>query len=125
MTGREARRTPELVPLLAEAAEAATTLRERAVEAVVAKVASGGKIDAEALEREQHAAHGLAWIATYVEALRQLASYAGRLDGEGRFGEMERLLAQIGAAEYLSQLAGRRGDEPGRDGAAARARRRR
>ena len=29
-----------------------------------------------------------------------------RMDGEGRFGEMERLLAQIGAAEYLAQLAG-------------------
>ena len=27
-------------------------------------------------------------------------------DGEGRFGEMEELLAQIGAAEYLAQLAG-------------------
>ena len=106
VTGSGARLTPDPVPLLVEAAEAATTLRERAVEAVVAKVASGGKIDAEALEREQHAAHGLAWIATYVEALRQLASYAGRLDGDGRFGEMERLLAQLGAAEYLSQLAG-------------------
>ena len=106
VTGSGARLTPDPVPLLVEAAEAATTLRERAVEAVVAKVASGGKIDAEALEREQHAAHGLAWIATYVEALRQLASYAGRLEGEGRFGEMERLLAQLGAAEYLSQLAG-------------------
>ncbi|MBC8021278.1 MAG: acyl-CoA dehydrogenase family protein [Methyloceanibacter sp.] len=106
MTGSGARLTPDPVRLLVEAAESATTLRERAVEAVVAKVASGGKIDAEALEREQHAAHGLAWIATYVEALRQLASYAGRLEGEGRFGEMERLLAQLGAAEYLSQLAG-------------------
>ena len=106
VTGSGARLTPDPVRLLVEAAEAATTLRERAVEAVVAKVASGGKIDAEALEREQHAAHGLAWIATYVEALRQLASYAGRLEGEGRFGEMERLLAQLGAAEYLSQLAG-------------------
>ncbi len=104
--GREARRPPGLVPLLAEAAEAAAGLRDRAVEGVAAKVATGGKIDAEALEREQHAAHGLAWIATYVEALKQLANYANRLDGEGRFGEMERLLAEIGAAEYLSQLAG-------------------
>ncbi len=98
--------TQELISLLDQAAEAATTLRDRAVEAVAAKVASGGKIDGAALEREQHAAHGLAWIATYVEALRQLASYARRMDGEGRFGEMESLLAQIGAAEYLAQLAG-------------------
>jgi len=105
-TGRGARLAPELIPLLAEAAEAASTLRDRAVDGVAAKVAASGKIDSEALEREQHAAHGLAWIATYVEALRQLASYADRLDGEGRFGEMERLLAQIGAGEYLSQLAG-------------------
>jgi (2S)-methylsuccinyl-CoA dehydrogenase len=104
--GREARRPLELVPLLAEAAEAAAGLRDRAVEGVAAKVTAGGKIDAEALEREQHAAHGLAWIATYVEALQQLANYAKRLDGEGRFGEIERLLAEIGAAEYLSQLAG-------------------
>jgi (2S)-methylsuccinyl-CoA dehydrogenase len=106
LAGRETRRTPELIPLLADAAAAAAGLRDRAVEGVAAKVATGGKIDAEALEREQHAAHGLAWIATYVEALRQLANYAKRLDGEGRFGEMERLLAEIGAAEYLSQLSG-------------------
>ena len=106
LAGPETRRSPELIPLLAEAAEAAAGLRDRATEGVAAKVAPGGKIDSEALEREQHAAHGLAWIATYVEALQQLASYANRLDGEGRFGEMERLLAGIGAAEYLSQLAG-------------------
>ena len=106
VAGREAQGMSELLPLLAEAAEAATGLRARAVEAVAAKVSISGKIDSEALEREQHAAHGLAWIATYVEALNQLADYSQRLDGEGRFGEMERLLAQIGAAEYLSQLAG-------------------
>jgi (2S)-methylsuccinyl-CoA dehydrogenase len=38
--------------------------------------------------------------------LRQLTSYARRLDGEGRFGEMESLLARVGAGEYLSQLFG-------------------
>jgi (2S)-methylsuccinyl-CoA dehydrogenase len=96
----------ELISLLDQAADAATKLRDRAIAAVSAKVAAGGKIDGAALEREQHAAHGLAWIATYVEALRQLASYARRLDGEGRFGEMESLLARIGAGEYLSQLFG-------------------
>ena len=104
--GKGARAASDLIPLLAEAAQAAAALRASAVEGVAAKVSTGGKIDADALEREQHAAHGLAWIATYVEALQQLANYAKRLDGEGRFGEMERLLAGIGAAEYLSQLAG-------------------
>ncbi|MGH6831660.1 MAG: acyl-CoA dehydrogenase family protein, partial [Methyloceanibacter sp.] len=104
--GRGTPAAPELIPLLDEAAKAATTLRDRAIEAVAAKVSSGGTIDGAALEREQHAAHGLAWIATYVEALRQLANYARRLQGESRFGELESLLARIGAAEYLSQLFG-------------------
>ena len=106
VTVRAAPSAPELISLLDEAAKAATTLRASAVEAVSAKVSSGGKIDASALEREQRAAHGLAWIATYVEALVQIASYARRMDGEGRFCEMESLLVQIGAAEYLSQLSG-------------------
>ena len=94
-------------------------MRDRSHEAVAAKVAPGGKIDGDALEREQRAAHGLAWIATYAEALRQIASYAHRMDEEGRFGEMEALLAQIGAAEYAAQLVRRRDDEPERDRALA------
>ncbi len=81
-------------------------MRDRAIEAVAAKVSAGGKIDAVALEREQRAAHGLAWVATYAAAIEQIARYAKRMEDEGRFGEMERLLAQIGAAEYLSQLFG-------------------
>ena len=96
----------DLIPLLESVAEAANGLRDRAREGVSGKVGQGGKIDSDALEREQHAAHGLAWIATYAETLNQLASYASRMSDEGRFGEMEALLAQIGAAEYASQLAG-------------------
>ena len=99
-------RLPDLIPLLDSAAEAASSLRDRCREAVAGKVSQGGKIDGDALEREQHAAHGLAWIATYAEALNQVACYAHRMADEGRFGEMEALLAQIGAAEYASQLAG-------------------
>jgi (2S)-methylsuccinyl-CoA dehydrogenase len=103
---RAALDTPELIAHLDAAAKAATQLRDRAVQGVAAKVAPAGKIDGPALEAEQHAAHGVAWLATYVGALGQLADYAKRMEGEGRFGEMESLLAQIGAAEYLSQLAG-------------------
>ena len=98
--------TPELISLLDKAAEAAATLRDRAIKAVAAKVSAGGKIDAAALEREQRAAHGLAWIATYAAAIDQIARYAKRMEGEGRFDEIERLLAQIGVAEYLAQLFG-------------------
>ena len=35
-----------------------------------------GKIADDLLEREQHAAHGLAWLATYVEACREMVGYA-------------------------------------------------
>ena len=106
ITNRGAPSAPELISLLDDAAKAATGLRDRAIDAVAAKVSSGGKLDNAALEREQRAAHGLAWVATYVEALVQVASYAKRMQDEGRFGEMESLLVQIGAAEYAAQLAG-------------------
>ena len=106
LRGSEAPRSRELIPLLESAAEAASTLRDSAVEAVAAKVSSGGQIDSAALEREERAAHGLAWVATYAAAIEQLASYAKRVAGEGRFGEIERLLTQIGACEYLGQLFG-------------------
>ena len=97
---------PNLIPILDTTAAAAGKLRDQAVAAVRAKVALGGVIDGEALEREQHIAHGLAWIATYVEALRQVVAYAHRMKDEGRFGDIEALLCQIGAAEYGAQLFG-------------------
>lgn len=78
-------------------------LLSRATEALRMRV-GGGKIDAAALETEQHAAHALSWLATYVESLKQLAAWAERL-GEG-FGEIEALILQIGFGEYLTQIAG-------------------
>jgi (2S)-methylsuccinyl-CoA dehydrogenase len=69
-------------------------------------VTEDGKISAKAVDREQRAAHGLAWYATYVEALRQMARWARSLDGEGKFGEIEQLILQAAFGEYLAQLAG-------------------
>jgi (2S)-methylsuccinyl-CoA dehydrogenase len=96
----------DLLPLLEATAEAAKALCDRAIKAVAAKVSKDGKIDNAALEREQHAAHGLAWVATYAEALNQLANYARHMADDGRFGETEALLSQISAAEYAAQLFG-------------------
>lgn len=106
LTDRQGWSPAEIIPLLEGAAKAAETLNERATEAVKAKVASGGKINNAVLEREQHAVHGLAWVTTYSEGLTQLADYAKRMSDESRFGEMELLLSQIAAGEYLAQLAG-------------------
>ena len=106
VTDRGAVSPTALIPLLEGAAKAATALNAKATEAVKAKLAPGGKVDNAALEREQHAAHGLAWLSTYAEGIGQLADYAKRMEGEGRLGEMESLLSQIAAGEYLAQLAG-------------------
>ncbi|MEG6507813.1 acyl-CoA dehydrogenase family protein [Methyloligella sp. 2.7D] len=99
-------RLSDLVPLLKAAAEASAALGKKATEAMAARLAPSGKVDGAALERDEHAAHGLAWLETYVECIRQAASYAERMTEEGRFGEMESLLTQIGTGEYLAQIAG-------------------
>lgn len=96
----------ELRTLLAAVQAPLAALQETAVHHVRAKVSSEGKVSAALLEEHQRAAHGLAWLATYVESLRQMHGWADRLAAEGRFGEMEGLIAQIGAGEYLAQIAG-------------------
>jgi (2S)-methylsuccinyl-CoA dehydrogenase len=86
---------PEIEAVLAEAT---ANLR--------ATVDAKGKVSGAALEQHQFAAHALSWFATYVEALRQMRAWAGRLEAEGRFGEMEALILQIAFGEYLAQIAG-------------------
>lgn len=98
---------PDLLALAGAAARDAAALVGEATRRVRARVAADGKkISAERLDAEQHAAHGLAWLATYAEAVRELASYAERLAGEGRFGETEELLVRIGLGELLDQIFG-------------------
>src|SRR5437879_9799607 len=70
------------------------------------RIAPDGKIDPSALDREQIAAHGLAWMATYVEALRQTLAWAVRLDEGGAFGPPEALILAVPFSDYLAQLAG-------------------
>jgi (2S)-methylsuccinyl-CoA dehydrogenase len=96
----------DLLGLMQEARTAADALLADATYKVRERVTVNGRLDAKTLEREQRATHGLAWLATYAEAIRQLASYAERMSAQGRFGELEELLVRIGAGEFLSQMAG-------------------
>ena len=96
----------ELIPLTVQAADAADQLLEKAKSAVGERVSQEGKVSAAALEANQFSAHGLAWLATYTEALRQLSVYAVRQSDAGRFGELEHLLVQAAFGEYLSQITG-------------------
>ncbi len=73
---------------------------------VRAKVSAEGKISSLLFEAAQHEAHGLAWLATYVESIREMIAYAERLRAEGRYGQTEDLLTRIGIGEYLSQIFG-------------------
>ena len=71
-----------------------------------ANVTVNGKVSGALLEQYQFAAHALAWLATYDEALRQLRGWARRLTEAGQFGAMEALIVQIGTGEYLAQIRG-------------------
>ncbi len=107
--GQSAPQSPVLEGLLGLASGAlpeAEALFDTARETVRSRVTVGGRISAAALEQDQFAAHALSWLATYVEALRQMLAWAQRLEEAGKFGEMEALLLQIAYGEYLSQITG-------------------
>jgi (2S)-methylsuccinyl-CoA dehydrogenase len=70
------------------------------------RVTADGKLDRAALDREQHIVHGLAWVATYAETLREVAGWARDLSMAGKLGTVDRSLALHLAAEYSAQLAG-------------------
>ena len=74
--------------------------------AVAATVAPGGKVDRRKIDEEQRATHGLAWVLTYVETLKETAHWADRISAEGKFGEIEELEVRIGFGEYLAQVLG-------------------
>ena len=99
---------PGLTGLTGPALEAAEAVERGARAALNDRIGgnSGGRIPGAALEADQYAAHGLAWLATYVEALRQLRAWALRLEGDGRLGTVEALILQIGFGEYLNQIEG-------------------
>ena len=65
-----------------------------------------GRISSTKIEEEQTATHGVAWLATYLESLRQMQKWAEDLSAKGAFGEIEQLIHQIAFGEYLSQIFG-------------------
>jgi (2S)-methylsuccinyl-CoA dehydrogenase len=95
---------------LAEGVRGAVAAAEALLADATAKVRERVVVESHAvsrlLDREQHAVHGLAWLATYTEAIRQLAAYAERMSASGQLGEIEEHLVRIGIGEYLAQIAG-------------------
>ncbi|WP_121060439.1 acyl-CoA dehydrogenase family protein [Chachezhania antarctica] len=99
-----------VLPGLLELTAAAVAPAEAILEAATAKLRDAVSVDGKAsvarVEAEQTGTHGLAWLATYVESLRQMQAWGERLSAEGKFGEAEQLLLQIAFGEYLWQIYG-------------------
>ncbi|GAC1364742.1 MAG: acyl-CoA dehydrogenase family protein [Polyangiales bacterium] len=84
---------------LATALQAIGQLYVDARKHVLAKVKSGEKLDGDALDRNQVAAHALAYLATELEACKHLALWAERGGGE-----YERTIAKAYVAEVARGL---------------------
>ena len=97
---------PDLLALTKSALGPVSQLLDTARTHVHYLVSRDGRVAGDLIEANQTAAHGMAWFATYAEALREMHGWAEKLDGEGRFGEMEQLILQIAFGEYLSQIHG-------------------
>ena len=96
----------ELVDLSREATLALDALLADAIAKVRERVVVEGHAVASLFDREQRATHGLAWLATYVEAVRQLAAYTERMTASDQLGELEEHLVRIGLGECLAQIVG-------------------
>jgi (2S)-methylsuccinyl-CoA dehydrogenase len=96
----------KLIALARAATDAVGALLAEATAAVRQRVTVANAVDDRRLDREQRATHGLAWLATYVEAVRQLTAYAERMHAGGGLGDIEELLVEIGIGEYLAQIQG-------------------
>ena len=97
---------PDLLALTRDALTPLDQLLEIATARVRATVSDGDRVSGALVEQNQYAAHGLAWLATYVYALRQMHRWAETLSGAGKLGEMEQLIHQIAFGEYLWQIYG-------------------
>ena len=106
MTLKQSPILADLPALTAAALPAVEDILSRAKDAVRAQVEEGGRVSGKLIETHQTAAHGLAWLATYAQSLRQMQTWSERLQADGKFGEVEQLIHQIAFGEYLSQISG-------------------
>ncbi|MBI2236729.1 MAG: acyl-CoA/acyl-ACP dehydrogenase [Magnetospirillum sp.] len=97
---------PDLLATCEAALGPVSALKAAAKASVTAMVSKDGKIDSGLFEANQTAAHGYAWLATYVAALEQMLGWAKRLEAAGRLGELERLMLQAAFGEYIAQITG-------------------
>ena len=96
----------DLLRLAADALLPVNDILDKAKASVRQLVSHDGRVSSDLIEANQTAAHGLAWLATYSQALQQMQLWAEKLSAEGNFTEVEQLIFQIGVGEYLAQIFG-------------------
>lgn len=96
----------KLLALAREATLAAEAILRDATAAVRTRVQVDTHTVERLFDREQRATHGLAWLATYVEGIRQVTAFAGRAHHAGALDEAKELMVAIGIGEFLSQIQG-------------------
>lgn len=97
---------PNLLALTGDSVAAAEALLARAKALITVQVTDNDRISGRLIEENQTATHGFAWLATYVESLRQMQGWAERMSADGTFNEMNQLIHQIAFGEYLWQMYG-------------------
>ena len=97
---------PDLLATSKQALESLDTLFEAAKGTVKSLVSKDGRVSSGLMEQHQAATHGLSWLATYHESMRQMQNWATKLSDAGEFGEAEQLLHQIACGEYHAQIVG-------------------
>jgi len=100
--------TDPILPNLAKLCSEALTEASATIDSMKAHVASlvtvDGKVDAEKLEQNQYAVHGLSWFTTYYTGMQSLAKWHTTLLCKGLSSELTELTLQIGFGEFLAQI---------------------
>jgi (2S)-methylsuccinyl-CoA dehydrogenase len=97
---------PDLLKLTGAAVAPVESILETAIARVKETVSEEGRVSGKLIEQNQTAAHGLSWLATYAQSLKQMQAWAEKLHDEGKFGEIEQIIHQIAFGEYLWQVYG-------------------
>ena len=93
-----------LCDLTSKSVNALEILLSHAIDHVREYALVEGRVSSDKLDEHQFETHSLAWIATYIESLKQMHYWAEIAIKNDKFDEIEKLLLQISFGEYLTQI---------------------
>ena len=96
----------DILALTQQAIKPLETLNTKAINNLRELVTLDNKVSSSLIETHQSAAHGVAWLATYTESIRQMVKWGEKVSEQNKFGQTEQLLLQIAVSEYLGQILG-------------------